>query len=502
MSNHVFLVAEALNHEAETAFALPQNAKFVETDDESTLIISKDSHEKSETPPGTLAFQYTPLAKLVFRLNKDNFLDLHIRVAFGRNATMCDVLLAEDETTCVSNTEFLLTFGARPHHRVLLLENKSRNDTMLDFGHAERVQLEQGRRRMLQPSGKTIITAGNVVFSLELGDLPSEDFHAFIQTIQPKAKLPTARGGNLVDPTPQTGVVRVHIPYDFKRGQVRSIALQRVLNLSSTDYRRCIDKLDHRRPGSRSSALGPYLPIGLAASICRYVGAATIAEELEAVLRSGSRNTMLGPFVQLLHGRLPLIRDPADEASLPPTPSDLVIVRHIAKSIYEAREKSGILSFALKTIATSDASASRSKRSLEYSPKILMRLKHSHLVKILGIHRMNDGMQIIMPLITGDLQALLKTHSGHLDEVDNKDIAQQMSSALQYLHNQDILHRDIKPSNILVFTKQLLLHVQLADFGLSAISQASDPMTTFCGTYGYCAPEVWKGVGQTFAMDI
>jgi serine/threonine protein kinase len=68
-------------------------------------------------------------------------------------------------------------------------------------------------------------------------------------------------------------------------------------------------------------------------------------------------------------------------------------------------------------------------------------------------------------------------------------ILHQSLLALEYLHENKIMHRDIKPANILVESREPLLHIKLADFGLS---KANDYLETICGTHTYAAPEIVK----------
>lgn len=69
----------------------------------------------------------------------------------------------------------------------------------------------------------------------------------------------------------------------------------------------------------------------------------------------------------------------------------------------------------------------------------------------------------------------------------------QLSSALEYLHNQNpsIGHRDIKIENILVVhrTDTNGILVKFADFGLS---KAADVLKTCCGTLFWAAPEIYS----------
>lgn len=70
-----------------------------------------------------------------------------------------------------------------------------------------------------------------------------------------------------------------------------------------------------------------------------------------------------------------------------------------------------------------------------------------------------------------------------------------MAVALCYLHRMDIVHRDIKCDNVLISSK---FNVKLSDFGFSRLSidQKGKEIysSTFCGSMGYAAPELLKGI--------
>ena len=70
-----------------------------------------------------------------------------------------------------------------------------------------------------------------------------------------------------------------------------------------------------------------------------------------------------------------------------------------------------------------------------------------------------------------------------------------LSSALQYLHSQNILHRDFKPENIMLHsTSELTYDIKLADFGIAKLLNQKSQNQYYArnqskGTACYMAPE-------------
>lgn len=80
----------------------------------------------------------------------------------------------------------------------------------------------------------------------------------------------------------------------------------------------------------------------------------------------------------------------------------------------------------------------------------------------------------------------------------------EISLALHYLHNKDIVYRDLKPENILLDSNG---HIKITDFGLSRdnMKDPTNGATTFCGTPEYLAPEMLKdrklNIGYGYPVD-
>jgi serine/threonine protein kinase len=130
-------------------------------------------------------------------------------------------------------------------------------------------------------------------------------------------------------------------------------------------------------------------------------------------------------------------------------------------------------------------------KKIDNEMKIMEDLKHPNIVEFVEHHEEEGYLYIIMEYVRhGDLQGYLARH-GRLKEEQAKVMAQQILSALNYLHRKNITHRDIKPDNILI-SEMDPLKVKLSDFGLSKVVQNDETfLKTFCGTLLYCAPEVF-----------
>ncbi len=123
--------------------------------------------------------------------------------------------------------------------------------------------------------------------------------------------------------------------------------------------------------------------------------------------------------------------------------------------------------------------------------KLLTRLRHPNIVPVEDFGEADGHMYLVMPLYTaGGLNDRLE--HGAMTPQEGSQLIAQVSSALEYAHNQGIVHRDIKPSNILLDDQGNAL---LSDFGLARVADASVSLTgsSILGTPAYIAPEQVRG---------
>eukprot|EP00794_Sanderia_malayensis_P020289 gene20289-22275_t len=123
---------------------------------------------------------------------------------------------------------------------------------------------------------------------------------------------------------------------------------------------------------------------------------------------------------------------------------------------------------------------------------ILSKVKrHPFIVSFLGVS-VRPKLCSVMELATeGSLRRAIQGHMGDVKRIVIYRIAQQISSALSYLHQLGIVHRDLKSDNVLVFSTDpgSEINAKLTDFGTADFMSCTG-LKFFAGTAGFVAPEM------------
>ncbi|XP_070097825.1 serine/threonine-protein kinase MARK2-like [Equus caballus] len=142
---------------------------------------------------------------------------------------------------------------------------------------------------------------------------------------------------------------------------------------------------------------------------------------------------------------------------------------------------------AVKIIQKKEQSAATAKRLL-CETQGLARLRHPHILRLVEVMESKETLFIISEYVRGgNLLDHLMEH-GPLTEEEARGWFRQLVSALQYCHRRGVIHRDLKPENVLLDPAG---SAKLADFGFCSLDRGG-PLSTFCGTPGYMAPEVMR----------
>lgn len=114
-------------------------------------------------------------------------------------------------------------------------------------------------------------------------------------------------------------------------------------------------------------------------------------------------------------------------------------------------------------------------------------LNHPAIVTVHEWDTDSDEAFIVMEDLDGASLADLLDETGEPFTLDEAAaVLDAVTSAVSYAHANGVLHLDLKPANVLVTREGL---VKVADFGVSALTDASGRASGTAGTIGYMPPE-------------
>lgn len=147
----------------------------------------------------------------------------------------------------------------------------------------------------------------------------------------------------------------------------------------------------------------------------------------------------------------------------------------------------------------SEHAAEQMRKQFLREAQVLASLHHPNLPRVTDYFVDSDLHYLVMDYIEGQsLYDLLVANKQGFSEGVVLDWADELLSALEYIHKHNVIHRDIKPANIRRTTDGRIF---LVDFGLAKPYNISDPrtMTMFhgLGTPEYAPPEQYDPAAHT-----
>ncbi|CAG8623209.1 7565_t:CDS:2, partial [Paraglomus brasilianum] len=166
--------------------------------------------------------------------------------------------------------------------------------------------------------------------------------------------------------------------------------------------------------------------------------------------------------------------------------------------VYIAREKESKFVCALKSMLKKDLVNTRLQAQLKREIDIQSQLRHPNILRLYGYFHDKWRIYLILEYASrGVLMSHIQKY-GRFPEMKAAKTIAQVTSALEYLHERQLIHRDLKPENILIDHTG---NLKLADFGWS-VHAPEDRRRTVCGTPDYIAPEIVMGKPYTHAVDL
>jgi serine/threonine-protein kinase len=163
-------------------------------------------------------------------------------------------------------------------------------------------------------------------------------------------------------------------------------------------------------------------------------------------------------------------------------------------TVYKIRDRRDGAIRALKALKPEQAKTPRDIERLENEFRILHRLHHPSLPQMFDYGTTRDGTRyMVMEYLEGEpLDAYV---AGHKEDL--WFLLYQITEALAFIHEHQLLHLDLKPGNLLVrrtkaFGGKAKPLVMLIDFGLSYQRDVGGRVL-LTGSPGYMPPEVIRG---------
>ena len=143
--------------------------------------------------------------------------------------------------------------------------------------------------------------------------------------------------------------------------------------------------------------------------------------------------------------------------------------------------------------------AEQVRAQFQREAQILASLHHPNLPRVTDYFTEGELHYLVMDYIEGQtLDEIVRASSGGLDETQVLDWADQLLSALEYIHGHHLIHRDLKPSNI---RRTPDGRIFLVDFGLVKPYDPNNPRTITMmhglGTPEYSPPEQYDPKSHT-----
>ncbi|MBE9126965.1 MULTISPECIES: serine/threonine protein kinase [unclassified Coleofasciculus] len=165
---------------------------------------------------------------------------------------------------------------------------------------------------------------------------------------------------------------------------------------------------------------------------------------------------------------------------------------------YAAKDLKNNQNVALKVLSLRRMADWKKMELFEREARILAQLNHPGIPRYLDYFQVDTSgdlrFYIAQQLAPGKSLAVLVERGWHPDETQVKQLALRVLNILIYLHQlvPPVIHRDIKPQNIILNRQG---RVFLVDFGAvqDTYHHTVTGGSTIVGTYGYMAPEQFRG---------
>ena len=161
------------------------------------------------------------------------------------------------------------------------------------------------------------------------------------------------------------------------------------------------------------------------------------------------------------------------------------------------RNKKNKYTYAIKALNLEQIKKENLETCVELEKNVLLKIDHPFIMKMVKYLKNDTYIFFINEYIKGKELWEVIRDIGLLNKEQTQFYGASILLAMNYLHKQKVIYRDLKPENVMVNTKG---YIKIIDFG--TVKEIEDRTSTIIGTSHYMAPEITKGGGYSFEVDI
>jgi serine/threonine protein kinase len=175
-----------------------------------------------------------------------------------------------------------------------------------------------------------------------------------------------------------------------------------------------------------------------------------------------------------------------------------IIHENATSTLFKARQIDGGQLFVIKSI---DSDLEKGRGNMDDKFIALARVQHQTILGLHRIYRDKEHFHLVFEYAPyGDLLEFIEKR-GYFSEDEVVRFTRKLLEVIAYMHSVGVVHRDLKPDNIMLDSPYDISSFKVCDFGLAGIL-TSEPFTLRCGSPGYIAPEILKGVHYDSKVDL
>ena len=166
-------------------------------------------------------------------------------------------------------------------------------------------------------------------------------------------------------------------------------------------------------------------------------------------------------------------------------------------SVNLVRNKKNKQLYAIKALNLEQIKKENLEVCVELEKNVLLKTDHPFIMKMVKYLKNENYIFFINEYIKGKELWDVIRDIGLLNKEQTQFYGASILLAINHLHKKKIIYRDIKPENVMVNIKG---YIKIIDFG--TVKEIEDRTSTIIGTSHYMAPEITKGEGYSFQVDI